>query len=484
MSKISALKDSLSGLLIKNTPYQAGSSLVPKLDYKALDAGLKPVRYGKERGEKSLPASDSQVSDDIELKIHNTFQEVCDKTSQDVNEALATYNQRILSFDLSGLMDGIRDATRSTVSDFKAAVVTGLNELQNGRETVKDKFNDVHFFKEEHNIRRSATYPSLTGLYIRWALLALLFLIESIGNSIFLSVGHLGGVFGAYTEAFAIAFLNVGSAFLVGRRVTPYMYCKKPILSVLAFLALMIFLGLSGFFNLAVAHYRDMAGSELFGEAGKLAITQLMDSPFALDAFQSWVLFLAGWLLWIISVIDAHDMDDNIPGYGAIDRALRNARIDYANLKESIIGDIQDFRLDGESDVKDIRYQLSEGYGQVNAVFGLRKALLNEYDVFTDQSIRYFKQILESYRNTNISCRKDTPACFSNELTLSIKSHADDVVSINLDNVSQQVEAGKTVLDGALDDFYDEYNLAIEAFKKLDEIEHGALTSQEPLNES
>lgn len=484
MSKISAFKDSISGLLIKNTPYQTGSSLVPKLDFNALEAGLQPVRYGKERGEKDLPGRDNLMSDDVELKILNTFQEMCDKTSQDVNEALAAYNQRILSFDLSSIMDGIRDAARSTVSDFKAAVVTGLNELQNGRETVKDKFNDVRFFKEEHNIRRSATYPTSTGLYMRWTLLLVLFLIESIGNSIFLSVGHLGGVLGAYTEAFAISFLNVGSAFLIGRMVTPYMFCKKPMLSVLAFVALIVFLGLSGFFNLAVAHYRDMAGAGLFGEAGSLAITQLIDSPFALDTFQSWVLFLAGWLLWIVSVIDAHAMDDNIPGYGAVDRALRNARIDYANLKESIIGDIKDFRLDGEENVNDIRYQLSEGYGQVNAVFGLRRALLNEYDAFTDQSLRYFKQILESYRNTNISCRKDTPACFSNELTLSIKSHTDDIKSVNLDNMSQQVEAGKSVLDGALDDFYDEYNVAIEAFKKLDEIEQAMLNNQEPLHES
>jgi hypothetical protein len=40
------------------------------------------------------------------------------------------------------------------------------------------------------------------------------------------------------------------------------------------------------------------------------------------------------------------------------------------------------------------------------------------------------------------------------------------------------------MLDDALDDFYNEYNLAIEAFKKLDEIEYVALNSQEPLNES
>ena len=483
MSKISALKDSISGLLTKNTPYKTGSSLVPKLDYTVLDASLQPVKYGKERGEKKIPAGDSVVSDDVELKILNTFQEMCDKTAQDVNETLAAYNQRILSFDLSSLMDGVKDATRSSVSDFRASVVTGLNELQNGRETVKDKFNDLRFFKEEHNIRRSATYPTSTGLWIQRSILAVLFLVESLGNSIFLSVGHLGGVLGAYTEAFAISFLNVGSAFLIGRLVTPQMYCKKPLLSGLAFVALMMFFGLSGFFNLAVAHYRDMAGAGLFGESGSLAIIQLIESPFSLNAFQSWVLFLVGWLLWIVSVIDAHAMDDNIPGYGVVDRALRNARDNYADLKADIIRDIQDHRLNGEGEVKDIRYQLSEVYGQVNALFGLRRALLNEYNVFSDQSSRYFKQMLESYRNTNISYRQDTPVCFSNILTLAIPSLTDDVLSVNLETLSQQVEDGKSTLDGALDNFYKENNDAIETFKKLDDIEQDALNKTGAVHE-
>jgi len=484
MSKTSVFKDSISALLIKNNPFQAGSSLVPKLDYKVLEASLQPVKYGEERGEQGIPASDSLMSDDVELKILHTFQELCDKTSQDVNEALASYNQRILSFDISSFLDGIRDDTRSTVSDFKAKVVIGLNDLQNSGETVKDKFNDVRFFKEEHNIRRSATYPTSTGLYFRKAFLIVIFLFESIANSIFLSVGHLGGVVGAYAESFGIAVVNVGSAFLIGRMVTPYMFCRKIKFSVPAFLALMVFLGLSGFANLAVAHYRDMAGADLFSEAGSAAIIQLMDAPFALKEFQSWVLFLMGWLLWIASVIDAHSMDDNIPGYGVVARALLDARIEYADIKAGIISEIQEFRTSGEKDVKEGRYDLSDRYGQVNAVFGLRKAQLKDYEMFCEHSRRYFKQILESYRNANLSCRDDTPECFSMLLTLSIVDHTEDIASFNLVELSQKVEAGKLALDVALDEFYSEYNAAIERFEKLDDIEQGTLTTLESLNES
>jgi hypothetical protein len=479
MSKISDLKDSIAGLLAKNTAYTSGSSLVPKLDYKQLDTSLDPIKLGRERGEQNIPADDSTLSDEVELKILNTFQEMCDKTAQDVNEALAAYNQRILSFDLSSLMDNVRDATRSSVSDFRSEVVTGLNELKNGRETVKDKFNDLHYFKEEHGIRRSASYPTSTGLWIQRAFLAMLFLIESIGNSIFLSSGHLGGVLGAYTEAFAISFLNVGSAYLIGKWVTPYIFCRKPPLSLLALVALLAFLLLSGFFNLSVAHYRDMAGAGLFGDAGSMAIVQLLESPFALNEFQSWMLFFVGWLLWVVSVIDAHTMDDNIPGYGVIDRSLRNARDDYADLKAAIIDDIQKRRLDGEDEVKDIRNQLSDVYGQANALFGLRRALLKEYEVFTDQSNRYFMQILECYRNTNTSCRASRPVSFSKTITLSISTLTDDVVSVNLETLSDQVQKGKASLDVSLDEFYQEYNDAIGTFKKLDDIESGVVEEME-----
>ncbi len=471
MSKLDSLKESLDSLLKKNSPYQSGSSLVPKLEYKELADRLKPVQLGKSRGEKNLPLKDSSITDDVELKIQNTFQEMIDKTAQDVNTTLISYNERLHNIDITRYMDEIKDAARSTVSDFRASMTNGLNELKNGRESVKEKYSDLGYFKEEHNIRRSAHYPTTAGLWAKITLLVILFLVESVGNAAFLSVGNMGGLVGAYAEAIFISVLNVGTALLVGRFVTPYLYHKSMLLTLIASLVLIITLLASGVLNLAVAHYRELSGAGFFGESGFLAIERLIEIPFDLQSIQSWILFVVGWLFWVVAVIDMHTMDDNYPGYGRVSKSVRDARDDYADLKAIIIDDITDLRKDGEEDIKELRYQLSELYSQTSSIQALKRSLLKDYEIFSDQSTRFFAQIIESYRNTNLSHREDIPACFSKNIELTLPRLRDDSEPLNLRSLSNRIGKGKKELDAALNSFYEEFGKAVDAFKKLDELE-------------
>lgn len=471
MSAVKSVTSRLSELLHRTTPYQNGSSLVPKLDYREIENRLKSAEVGKERGEQNLPPLETSTADEIELKIQNTYQELIDKTADDVNEALASYNQRIISFDLTSLIDNIRDAARSTVGDFHATVITGLNELKNARETVKEKLDDQRFFKETHGLRRSASYPTSTGTWVRWAIMLFLFVFESIGNSVFLAKGNLGGLIGAYGEAFAISFLNVGMAYLIGTFISRNLYHRNTFLKLFGFFAVLLGFAAAFTLNLGVAHYRELSGAGLFGNAGVEAITRISHSPFGLTEIESWLLFAVGLLFWVIALVDCHTMDDNYPGYGKVDRALKNARDDYADFKTDIIDDISDLRADGEEDIKHARAQLSEVYGQVSALFNLRTALLNDYGLFSEQSERLFKQSLETYRNSNREVRNDSPKSFNNELSVSIPKYGEDLVSVNMELLSTQVETGRKTLDEALDKFYNEYKEALDAFKKLDDLE-------------
>ena len=93
MSAVKSLTSRLGQLLHRTTPYQNGSSLVPKLDYLEIESRLKSAELGSERGAKGLPPADTTSADEVELRIQNTYQELIDKTAHDVNEALASYNQ-------------------------------------------------------------------------------------------------------------------------------------------------------------------------------------------------------------------------------------------------------------------------------------------------------------------------------------------------------------------------------------------------------
>jgi len=483
MSAVKTLTTRLNELLHRSSPYQDGSSLIPKIDYNELESRLKSAEKGRDRGLKELPPNDSTASDEVELKIQSTYQELVDKTASDVNEALASYNQRIMSFDLTTMTDNIRDAARATVSEFHASVTKGLNDLKNARETVKEKLDDLRYFKEENRLRRSASYPTETGIWIRRAILLFLFLAESLGNAVFLARGNEGGMVGAYGEAFAISFLNVGSAFLIGTYVSRHIFGRSAFLKLIGYLSVLGGVGAAICLNLTVAHYRELSGAGWFDEAGMEAVRRMIENPVGLSDFQGWLLFGVGWLFWIIAIVDAHTMDDNFPGYGKVDRALKNARDDYADFKTDVIDELSDLRQDGEDEIKSARAQLGEVFSQVGALFNMRKALLNEYGLFSEQAMRLFNQSLETYRNMNRGVRDKAPSSFNKVLTLGIPQYGEDVVSVNIETLSTQVESGKKELDEALSQFYAEYKTALDQFKRLDDIEAevaGSSNTKEP----
>jgi hypothetical protein len=326
MSDVNNLKDKLKGLLNKHSVVDFGSSLVPEIDYTEMSKKLKPEELGRERGAKDLPPLGTKTPDEIEYKIKNVYQELVDKTSKNVVEALITYNQRLMSLDVTGLIDNIRDTARGTIGEFKAEVIKGVNELAEYGDIVKSKSDDLSDFKSENNLKRSASYPTFTGRFVRIAIISVIFLIESVANSAFLRIANEGGMIGAYSEAIAISFVNVGTAFLIGQWFTRYLFGNNQHLKIIFIFLVFIAFSLSGLFNLAVAHYRELAGEGFFGDAGAMAIQNMLTQPFALGEFQSWVLFLMGWLFWIISLVDTHTMDDNFPNYGKVDRAHKLAR--------------------------------------------------------------------------------------------------------------------------------------------------------------
>lgn len=471
MNDIAKLKNKLGGLLNKHSVVDYGSSLVPEIDYTEMNKKLKPDELGKERGKKDLPPLGTKTPDEVEYKIKNVYQELVDKTTKNVVEALITYNQRLMSLDVTGLIDNIRDSARGTIGDFKAEVLKGLNELAEYGDIVKSKSDDLANFKSDNNLKRSASYPTREGLVWKKAIILVIFLIESIANSSFLRVANEGGMIGAYSEAITISFLNVGTAFLVGHYFTRYLFGNNQNLKIISIFLVFIAFSLSGLFNLAVAHYRELAGEGFFGDAGAMAIQNMLTQPFALGEFQSWVLFLMGWLFWIISLVDTHTMDDNYPNYGKIDRAHKLARENYSLRKEDRIDEISLKRKECEDDIRDLREELQSLFEGTNSIHNMREGLVEDFKHFNKQASSYFFQTLETYRNANRDSRSRSPASFNVKLELEVKELDNKIVAVDLNNVQKQVTDGKNTLDQTLDKFYKEFDIALTKFKRLDELE-------------
>ena len=484
MSKVSALKQHLTELLTRGSAYRQSSSQIPKLDYTELVRQLKPEDLGRDRGENGLPPLGYVGPDDVEQRINNTLQELVDNTAHDVNEGLASYSQRIMALNLSGEMDDIRDVGRGAIGNFKARVDIGKENLIGFKETLDAKNVDLKIFKKTNRIERSASYPSSGMNWLKTSVLFFLFLIESVANASFLAIANAGGLVGAYSESIVISFLNIVTATLLGLFISRHINNHLILKRITTLLLIAACLVAAGFFNLAVAHYRDLAGHGLFGEAGGLAIQRLFNDPFSLSDIQSWVLFLVGWLFWIVSLIDAHGMDDSYPNYGNVDRSAKLARNNFAEEKIEIIEELTALRSDSEAEIKEIRAQLSAVYNQQVSIVDLRKSLLTEYGFFCDQATHMFSQLIETYRNANRANRLRSPSSFKNKLSLRLPQLQSDDVSKTVDTTYRQLQDSKDELDHSLDQFYEAFDEALNSFNNQKSVNAGQLIAIDELDET
>jgi hypothetical protein len=470
MSNINTLKDKLSRILLKNDPYKDGSSAVPKPDYQDISDKIQHIQKGKERGEQNLPPLGVSSPDEVELQILNTYQEIASKASEDVRTTLTIYNQRLIGFDLSGMLEDIRDICRSSVTDFVAEVTKAKEEITTYRDRVKSKENDLVLFKKENKLIRSASYPDTNDKIFKYGVLLFLFLIETVGNAAFLSKGNELGYLGSYTEAIYISFINIGIAFLVGSLVTRHLFNKARILKFFALVILFFAVMASGAFNLLIAHYREITDSGLFSDAGSLAVQSMSSEPFQLKSIQAWVLFIAGWLFWLIALVDTHKLDDNYPGYGKVSRDAEDSKDEYATFKSEIIDQLKDLKDDSEAEIKDIRDRLGEVQGRISVILNDKNLLQEDYADFTEIVKDQFNQMVQSYRDANRSCRSKAPAWFKESIKLKVPKVNDISDVISLDHINEQVTAGRKALDSSIDEFYQKFEEAVQSIDTIDNL--------------
>lgn len=472
MSKFTNIKKSVTDALMRTEVYQHGSSLVPKPNEKELIARLKPEQVGEERGKVNLPPVSATQPDEVETKIVDTLQEMADATTKDVNEALKTYNDRLSSLSMSGKLDEIRNTCQSGISDFLAELAEAQNYLLSFADDVVSCESDLKEFRKENRLRRSAIYSEGSKKILRYGVIIFLFAVEIIGNSVFLAKGNELGIAGASTEAIYISAINIGFAILVGIFVTRYMFHRSFFLKLLSSTFTICALGAAAVFNLLVAHYREVSGSGLFGDAGgQGAIEALKANPLGLESIEGWMLFLVGLLFWIVAVIDVHTLDDNYPGYGGVSRRAKNAREAYSNKFGEIVGELKEQRQDGQQEITDTRSELDAVLARIGTLKNSRHALLADYDIFKKQTEKVCVRIIEKYRNANLSVRSDLPESFQLNPILEYRSDFEALnSSFNADEELESVRSARGLLDKSITEFYSEFGQKIESLKPLSEV--------------
>lgn len=394
------------------------TEIFPNLDVERVARDMNLVQEGKNRGALNQPPKSSKSLDDVELAIVGKVQDAKSTAYNNLEDQLQLFAGRLGGLDFEGQFSDIHKANAQGVSDFKAEIVRGRNELHGLRRALNAAEEDYADFRKRHRITRAARVSEGYIWFLKVSFLVFLFLVESIMNGVFLARGSDMGIVGGIAEALSFSFLNIGIALIFALFCVSLVAHRSHFLKLVGIGSVIAYGALAIALNLGLAHYREVTGS-ILEDAGPLVMSRLVNDPVGLTDIKSWLLFGIGLLFSIFAFIDGWYLRDPYLGYAAVYKQLLAARSKYSSRQEELIEDLLGVRDDHNEKVDFIIKSLNGRRREHSAIIAHRAKLLSLFVQYQEQLERTANVLLKRYREANAKARTEaTPKYFDNAYKL------------------------------------------------------------------
>jgi len=439
-----------------------------------LDTAKRDIRLEERavaRAKDDEPPLGSTSFDPVENEIIDHIETEKNRDRQALSDHLEVYTDRLSALNFEGRLSDIDIGIQEAKAEFKRIVQLGMDELHARRRSLLHREKDLEVFREENGLRRAAHYPNLSKRIFLIGLVALLGLIETIGNTTFLAKGNELGILGAYTEAIVISGLNLIGAMILAQwcRNIVHVSSQRKLIGYLAAPGYLVFmLGL----NLLVAHYREASG--VFLENGGMeAIIRLKTDPLGLADFKSWILFGMGCLFSIISFWDALQLNDVYPGYGKRTQVLEADREEYIAEREHHSSELSNHLSDAVETLRNTKNDLTRWRQEHTSILESRKRLMEAFDEQMPRIERAGNTLLTIYREINRKARGGkAPKRFKEPWKMTYPNFDRELPSsaLNMETMDRLIKQSEGKLEVGVSVLNEEYDTGLQKFRGLDEL--------------
>lgn len=287
------------------------------------------------------------------------------------------------------------------------------SEVEDAKKDFRLLDDDLASFKRDNKLKREAVYPASHVFSI--ALLLFVLILESGFNSYFFAQANDFGLVGGFLQATIISAINLIVGLLTGILFFRSLNHVNTVRNILGWTGISVFASLTVAFNLFVAHYRSALTQDP-DRAGYVAVESFLESPLGISEFDSWVLFLIGVVVVIVSTLKSYRLDDVYPGYGKLARRVIEARDRLRDLQEEWSETLKE-HFDDVCERMDVLYEVCERKarnltGYHNTLIH-QKAILDRYVISLTSAMHH---CITFYRNQNRQYRSEPcPEYFSEE---------------------------------------------------------------------
>ena len=451
--------------------FRASTEVFPAIDTEKMSVTLDLRAKGAEAGLANRPAPAARALDEVEQRIVGRIEEEKAASYQLLEDQFQTFEGRLRNLDFEGQFGMIRQANASSLSDFKAEVASGVDELHGLRRHLKTAEDEMVSFKARHRLDRAAKVSGAGAQSLKISIIVFLILVEMVMNGSFLAKGSEQGIVGGITEAIVFAILNIGAALLFAVFCVRFLVHRSYLLKLLGLVGLAAYIAFAIAINLALAHYREVSSTVLTG-AGAEVISRLRTDPAGLAELNSWMLFAIGLLFSLIAFIDGCYLTDPYPGFAGVRKRLDAARTHYIDRKLDLIDNLRDIRDDHNAKVEVILRDLSARRQESSAIGAHRTRSVGLFSEHQNHLERAANALLTVYREANRAARTEPEPAYFGEtyrlerLTPVLRTGEE----WDNDRLSRRIEAAQGELTEQIRRIGQEFETAVDAYHKLDNL--------------
>jgi hypothetical protein len=471
LTQRSALGRLVNGLKRQQHDYRPSLEVFPALNVDKLGADMALAGTGAERGAREEPASETATFDDVENRIVERVEAEKNAAHGILLDQLNTYKERLTSLDFEGRFGTIRQAAPAAVSEFRAEAAQGRDELHSLRRHLRDLEVEREDFRRRHRLKRTAHWASGGNLTLKIGVLLILFVFEVFLNGFFLAKGSELGYLGGAAEAFTFALLNVVVSFLIAAVGVRELNHRNLLRKLFGLICLIGYVALALGLNLALAHYREVAGL-LVADAGHDVLVRLRTAPLAIADVKSWLFFGLGILCSLIAFADAFLIFDPYPGYGAMEKRRAAAHDAYIRRKNDLIAKLLEIRDDAIEILEEANRDLSIRRGEHDTILEGRARLVRLFAAHQSHLDRAANALLAVYREADKRARTTPPPPrFATAYMLEKFPIENELLETSArDDLRRSIAESQAVLVAQVGAIHTEFEQAFASYREIDDL--------------
>ncbi len=415
MSKLLSFFKNLFSSPVKRMPTDRLFSDWDLWEYDKLRDHFELEKIAKENAAKNSPNSEATNPDSFENSLLVRYNKIVStKTIEIISQIELLEEKSAKALQTVQFLDQIPEQYRNSVAQSLNTLRPTLNDAKSKATSRKKELEDFKIF---NNLSRDANYEDSSIWY--FFILLVLIVVESLINNQMFQKGAITGFFGGFGIAFFISLINVFGAFLVGAFWAKLSWSIHQIPKYFGYLGFGVWGMFTIYFNLFVGHTRSLFETGYQGElseAGSAGLQNVLNSPFALTDFYSWLLIIIGIIFAILALFDGIRFDDVYPGYGRVHRKYLDGEQEFQDEKTNIEMTADNIRKGFIAKGDDSISDLGETARDLRTKYSYVVSLINpQYPNYCRYYADLFTRLIDDYRNINRENRSDNAPNYFNQ---------------------------------------------------------------------